>query len=74
MARTQGILDWFRSPESNTLHPVLWDYVESDLFSNGAIGRWTLIRVSYKFRKVAFRNYREDPVVLRSTGGAAAMI
>jgi hypothetical protein len=26
------------------------------------------------FRKVAFRNYREDPAILRSTGGAAAVI
>jgi hypothetical protein len=25
-------------------------------------------------RKVAFRNYREDPVILGSIGGAAAMI
>jgi hypothetical protein len=28
MARTQGLLDWFRPPESKTLHPVWWDYVE----------------------------------------------
>jgi hypothetical protein len=26
------------------------------------------------FRKVAFRNYREDPAILGSTGGAAAVI
>jgi hypothetical protein len=26
------------------------------------------------FGKVAFYNYREDPVILGSTGGAAAMI
>jgi hypothetical protein len=31
MVRTQGILDWFRPPESNTLRPVWWDYVESRL-------------------------------------------
>jgi hypothetical protein len=28
MARTQGVLDWFRPPESKTLRPVWWDYVE----------------------------------------------
>jgi hypothetical protein len=28
MARTQGILDWFGPPESNTLRLVWWDYVE----------------------------------------------
>jgi hypothetical protein len=27
-----------------------------------------------KFRKVAFRNYRQDPAILGSTGGAAAVI
>jgi hypothetical protein len=37
-------------------------------------GRWTLIGVGYRFRKVAFCNYREDPAILRSTGGAAAVI
>jgi hypothetical protein len=37
-------------------------------------GRWTLIRVGYRFRKVAFRNYREDPAVLGSTGNAVAVI
>jgi hypothetical protein len=26
------------------------------------------------FRKVTFRNYREDPAILESTDGAAAMI
>jgi hypothetical protein len=26
------------------------------------------------FRKVTFRNYKEDPAILGSTGGAAAMI
>jgi hypothetical protein len=26
------------------------------------------------FRKVAFRNYREDPTILGSTGAAAAVI
>jgi hypothetical protein len=26
------------------------------------------------FRKVAFHNYREDPTILGSTGGAAAVI
>jgi hypothetical protein len=26
------------------------------------------------FRKVAFRNYREGPTILESTGAAAAMI
>jgi hypothetical protein len=35
MARTQGILDWFRPPESKTLCPMWWDYLESDLSSNG---------------------------------------
>jgi hypothetical protein len=37
-------------------------------------GRWTLIGVGYKFRKVVFRDYREDPAILRSTGGAAVVI
>jgi hypothetical protein len=37
-------------------------------------GRWTLIEVVYRLRKDAFRNYREDPVIIASTGGAAAMI
>jgi hypothetical protein len=37
-------------------------------------GRWTLIGVGYRFRKVAFRDYREDPAILGSTSGAAAMI
>jgi hypothetical protein len=26
------------------------------------------------FRKVSFRNYREDPAILGSTGGTASMI
>jgi hypothetical protein len=26
------------------------------------------------FRKVAFRNYREDPTIIGSTGGAATVI
>jgi hypothetical protein len=26
------------------------------------------------FRKVAFRNYKEDPAILGSTGGSAAVI
>jgi hypothetical protein len=34
-----GILDWFRPPENKTLRLVWWDYVESDLPSNGALGR-----------------------------------
>jgi hypothetical protein len=37
-------------------------------------GRWTLIGVGYRFRKVAFRNYREDPAILRPTGGADTVI
>jgi hypothetical protein len=37
-------------------------------------GRWTLIRVGYRFTKVAFCDYREDPAILGSTGGAAAVI
>jgi hypothetical protein len=37
-------------------------------------GRWTLNGVGYRFRKVAFRDYREDPVILGSTSGAAAVI
>jgi hypothetical protein len=37
-------------------------------------GRWTLIGVDYRFRKVAFRDYREDPAIFGSTGGAATMI
>jgi hypothetical protein len=37
-------------------------------------GRWILIGVGYRFRKVAYCDYREDPTILRSTGGAAAVI
>jgi hypothetical protein len=31
-------------------------------------------RLVTDFRKVAFHNYREDPAILRSTSGAAAVI
>jgi hypothetical protein len=31
-------------------------------------------RLVRHFRKVAFRNYREDPAILGSTGGATAVI
>jgi hypothetical protein len=37
-------------------------------------GRWTLIGVGYKLRKVAFHNYREDPAILGPIGGAAVAI
>jgi hypothetical protein len=37
-------------------------------------GRWTLIGVGYRFRKVAFLNYREDPTILGPTGGADTVI
>jgi hypothetical protein len=37
-------------------------------------GRWTLIRVGYRFRKVSFFDYREDPEILGPTGGAATVI
>jgi hypothetical protein len=37
-------------------------------------GWWTLIGVGYRYRKVAFHNCREDPVILGSTGGAATVI
>jgi hypothetical protein len=30
--------------------------------------------VGYKFRKVIFRDYREDPAILGPAGGAAAVI
>jgi hypothetical protein len=33
------VLDWFRPPESKTLCPVWWDYVEGEVPSNGALGR-----------------------------------
>jgi hypothetical protein len=36
-------LDWFRPPESTTIRPSWWDYVESDLPSNGALGRLILL-------------------------------
>jgi hypothetical protein len=36
-------------------------------------GPW-IDEVGYSFRKVTFRNYREDPAILGSTGGAAAVI
>jgi hypothetical protein len=88
MARTQGILDWFRPPESKTLRPVWWDYVEKGdlprmelyaaLYGRRARvsirGRWTLIGVGYRFRKVAFRDYKEDPAILGSTGATATVI
>jgi hypothetical protein len=86
MARTQEILDWFRPSESKTLCPVWWNYVESDLPPNGALaalygrrsrvsirGWWTLIGVGYRFKKVAFRNYRVDPVILGSTGNTVVI-
>jgi hypothetical protein len=57
------VLDWFRPPESKTLRPVWWDYVEGEVPSNGALGalygrqarasirgRWTLIGAGYRFR------------------------
>jgi hypothetical protein len=88
MARKQGILDWFRPPESKTLCPVWWDYVEKGdlprmelyaaLYGRRARvsvrGRWTLIGVGYRFRKATFRDYKEDPVILGSTGAAATVI
>jgi hypothetical protein len=30
--------------------------------------------VGYKFRKVSFHDYREDPAILGPTGGAATAI
>jgi hypothetical protein len=88
MARTQGILDWFRPPESKTLRPVWWDYVErfSPLewssrppYIAGGLGFPFEVggpssRSVTNFRKVSFRNYREDPAILESTGGAATVI
>jgi hypothetical protein len=88
MARTQRILDWFRPPESKTLRLVWWDYVErsSPLEWNSRlpymagglgfpfeVGEPSLGSVTY-FRKVAFRNYRQDPAILGSTSASAAMI
>jgi hypothetical protein len=88
MARTQGILDWFRPPESKTLRPVWWDYVERSsplewssrppYMAGGLgfpfeVGGPSLGLVTY-FGKVAFHNYRVDPAILGSTGGAAAVI
>jgi hypothetical protein len=57
------VLDWFRPPESKTLRPVRWDYVEEvnsprmelkdALYGRRARvsirGRWTLIGVGYIF-------------------------
>jgi hypothetical protein len=37
-------------------------------------GRWTHIGVGYRLRKVAFRNYREDPAILRPNDSVAAVI
>jgi hypothetical protein len=88
MARTRGILDWFRPPESKTLHPVWWDYVERSSplewssrppYMAGGLGfpfevAGPSSRSVTDFRKVAFCNYREDPMILGSTGGAATMI
>jgi hypothetical protein len=31
------------------------------------------LEVGYRFRKVAFCDYREDPAILGPTGGAATM-
>jgi hypothetical protein len=33
------VLDWFRPPESKTLRPMWWDYVEGQVPSNRALGR-----------------------------------
>jgi hypothetical protein len=88
MARTQGILDWSRPPKSKTLRPVWWDYVERSSplewsskppYMAGGLGFPFEVggpssgSVTY-FGKVAFRNYREDPAILGSTGGAAVVI
>jgi hypothetical protein len=88
MARTQGILDWFRPLESKTLCLVWWDYVERSSplrwssrppymagglgfpFEVGGPSSGSLT----DFRKAAFRNYREAPAILGSTGSATAMI
>jgi hypothetical protein len=82
------VLDWFCPTESKTLRPVWWNYAwKGKVPSNGALGRliwqrarvsirgrWTLIGVGYRFRKVSFRDYREDPVILGPTSGAATVI
>jgi hypothetical protein len=88
MARTQGILDWFRPPESKTLRQVWWDYAERSSplewnyrppYRAGGLGFPFEVGGPSSgsvtdFRKVAFRNYREDPAILGSTSGAASVI
>jgi hypothetical protein len=73
MARTQGVLDWFRPPESKTLHPVWWDYVEDEWSSRPPYMAASSGSVT-DFGKATFCNYGEDPAILGSTGGAAAVI
>jgi hypothetical protein len=80
------VLDWFGPPESKPLRPVWWNYawkgsrmeLQAALYGRRARvsirGRWTFIMVSYRFRKVAFRNYREYPTILGPTSGAATVI
>jgi hypothetical protein len=82
------VLDWFRPPESKTLRPVWRDYVEEVnsprmelsvvLYVRRARvsirGRWTLIGVGYRFKKVAFCDYREDPTILWSTGRSGPLV
>jgi hypothetical protein len=66
MARTQGVLDWFRPPESKTLRPVWWDYASMGKFPRMELwaalygqrarvfirGRCTLIEVGYRLGRL----------------------
>jgi hypothetical protein len=86
MAKTQRILDWFRPPESKTLRPMWSDYVEKvnsprmePPYMAGGLGFPFEVGGPSSgsvtdFRKVAFRDYREDPAILGPTGGATAVI
>jgi hypothetical protein len=65
-----GILRGKRSPlELNSRPP----YMSGGLGFPFEVGGHSLGSVTY-FGKLAFRNYKEDLVILRSTGGASAVI
>jgi hypothetical protein len=75
------VLDWFMPPESKTLRPVWWNYAwkRSPLewssrppYMAGGLG--FPFGVRYRFRKVSFRDYREDPAILGPTDGTATVI
>jgi hypothetical protein len=86
MARTQGVLDWFRPPESKYVMcgGIMWKMISLEWSSRPpymAGGLGFPFEVSgpssgsvTDFGKVAFHNYREDPAILGSTSGVATVI